>query len=691
MKKGFIIFNILIIFMHTAFSQNLSLIYNGFPILNNSVIQVNGDLSSLLLFKVSVKNNYTGALNVKVKKIQNSLVLGSENSFVFAGQCYAPSTSVSAPGVILASAIDTSFQADYYAYGNFGTSIIMYTFFNVANINDSVCVKVNFNTLTPMPAGVIIGSNAVCQNQTNITYKVPSITGATSYIWTLPNGFNGISSTDSITINIDTNASNGYITVKGHNSYGDGTPSLFYVYVNSLPYSAGIISGLSNFCQGQTNITYSTPLISNATSYFWTLPYGISGSSNTNSITINSSMSSLSGNITVKGINNCGNGITSTLPIIINTIPSSAGLITGLNNVCQNQTNITYKVPSITGASSYIWTLPNGFNGISSTDSIVIFLGINATSGNIIVKGNNNCGDGIASSLPIIVNPLPSNAGVISGLDKVCKGQTNITYNVPTISNATSYIWTLPYGVSGNSNTNNIIVDFDTNSISGNIKVRGENNCGYGVLNQAFIIVSPIPQVPNIIGQINTQPYSNELYSITQQLGEIYYWSATNGNIITGQGTSFVNIQWGNVGIGQVNVSVADSNNINCSSLSSLNVNIGGNGVKDFANIKTIKISPNPSTDFLFINNMNYLSTIFIYDLNGKLLIKKQGIENAQIPINTLSNGIYVIKILDKNGIFINKFYEGIILQSFNFTPTASTPSIFSNRSSKLYAMLLLE
>jgi hypothetical protein len=54
-------------------------------------------------------------------------------------------------------------------------------------------------------------------------------------------------------------------------------------------------------------------LITGATGYIWTLPSGayITAGDNTNSIIVDFSTSALSGNITVTGANNCGNGISS--------------------------------------------------------------------------------------------------------------------------------------------------------------------------------------------------------------------------------------------------------------------------------------------------------------------------------------------------------------------------------------------
>ena len=84
--------------------------------------------------------------------------------------------------------------------------------------------------------------------------------------------------------------------------------------------------------------------------------------------------------------------------------PDIAGSISGQGNVCQGQNNVTYTVPSISGATSYIWSLPSGATGSSSSNTINVNFSLNATSGKITVKGHNNCCDGKVSSLPIQIN-----------------------------------------------------------------------------------------------------------------------------------------------------------------------------------------------------------------------------------------------------------------------------------------------
>jgi hypothetical protein len=381
---------------------------------------------------------------------------------------------------------------------NYGTSAVSGNI-TVKGHNDcgDGIVSTKVITVNPLPvaAGVVTGFGTVCQGQNNVNYVVPSITNATSYSWTLPSGAIGISSTNSITVNYDASAVSGDITVKGNNGCGNGISSSKMITVNPLPVDAGTISGLETVCQGQNSVTYSVPLIINATSYSWTLPSGTSGSSTTNSITVNYGTSAITGDIIVKGNNACGDGLSSNKAITVNPLPLAAGIINGLTTVCQGENNVIYTVSSITNATSYSWTFPGGVTGTSNSNLITLNYGTSATSGIITVQGNNSCGNGIISNKSITVNPLPDTAGNISGLSIVAPGQNAVIYSVPSIPNATSYIWNLPAGATGISTTNSISVNYSNTASSGNITVKGHNNCGDGNSSSIAITVVCIQPV----------------------------------------------------------------------------------------------------------------------------------------------------------------------------------------------------
>ncbi|NLH52651.1 MAG: T9SS type A sorting domain-containing protein, partial [Bacteroidales bacterium] len=205
---------------------------------------------------------------------------------------------------------------------------------------------------------------------------------------------------------------------------------------------------------------------------------------------------------------------------MVNPLPNAAGTITGPTTLCAGST-ANYSVAPILNALSYSWTVPAGASITSGagTNNITVSFGTNASSGDITVAGVNNCGTGVPSSLAVTVNPLPGAAGAINGPTSVCQGQSNVTFSVAPIPNATSYVWSVPSGVSitSGANTNTIKVTFTEGAASGNFSVYGTNACGNGTPSPNFYVtVNPIPPTPTITLDGNTlissAPNGNQWY-----------------------------------------------------------------------------------------------------------------------------------------------------------------------------------
>lgn len=147
--KKISVFILALLTINFAFTQTMQIIYNGNTLPNNSTIDVTGFPNDQFAIHLFVKNISSVVKEVKFKKIEKSLVQDSENSFCFAGQCYDPTIYVS-PGfvTIQPNEIDSTCKPEYNAHGRSGTSQILYVFFNKNNINDSVCVTVNYTTST---------------------------------------------------------------------------------------------------------------------------------------------------------------------------------------------------------------------------------------------------------------------------------------------------------------------------------------------------------------------------------------------------------------------------------------------------------------------------------------------------------------------------------------------------------------
>jgi hypothetical protein len=214
---------------------------------------------------------------------------------------------------------------------------------------------------------------------------------------------------------VDPTATSGTITVYGNNSCGDGGSSSVNITVNPLPDSAGTIAGPDTVCQGQTAVVYTVPSIGNATGYNWSVPLGASivSGNNTNSITVDFSVTAVSGIVTVTGTNACGNGLAAdTLAITVNPLPGDAGTIAGDSSIqiCPMQTGVMYTTQLVPNAGSYSWTLPPGATivGGNGMDTIIVDYFTGAQSGLVTVTPVNACGNGATATWTVSVDTIPA-------------------------------------------------------------------------------------------------------------------------------------------------------------------------------------------------------------------------------------------------------------------------------------------
>jgi hypothetical protein len=398
-----------------------------------------------------------------------------------------------------------------------GTTHLIFTATNgTCSATDSVSIVIN--TLPAVP-GSISGLTTLCSGTTT-TYSVTNDPAATGYTWTLPGGWSGTSTTNSISATGSTNSGN--ISVTANNSCGNSATQTLAVTVNTIPATPGVISGATTICSGSSN-TYSVTAVSGATAYTWTLPGGWTGTSTTNSI--NTTADNTSGTITVTADNSCGNSTTQTVAVVVNTIPVSPAVIAGPSSMCEGN-SATWSVTSVPGATDYTWTLPGGWSGTSTTNSITATGSTN--SGNITVTVNNSCGNSAAQTLAVTVDLLPASAGAISGTTTICSGSTN-TYSITPVAGATSYSWTLPGFWSGTSTTNSITTT--ASGTSGPVSVVVNNGCGSSAPQTLAVIVNTVPVSPGTIaGTTTICSGSNNIYSIADVPDATSYtWTLPGG------------------------------------------------------------------------------------------------------------------------------------------------------------------
>jgi hypothetical protein len=287
-------------------------------------------------------------------------------------------------------------------------------------------------------AGIILVLRPIVPTTPTITNFTPTtacvggtvvITG-TNFTTATAVRFNGtaaaftVNSATQITTTVPAGATSGTITVT--NPLGTATSSTVFTLATSGPAAATAISGNTSVCQGQNSVTYTLPVIANAASYVWSYSgTGATITGNTNTITIAFSATATAGNLSVYGVNSCGNGTTSSLPITVNSLPTAAGPITGPASLCRGITSQTYSIPAIAGATSYVWAYSGTGATITGTgNSISISFSATATSGNLTVYGLNACGNGVVATRAITLT------AITTPMLEFTFGQNDTTYTI---------------------------------------------------------------------------------------------------------------------------------------------------------------------------------------------------------------------------------------------------------------------
>lgn len=490
----------------------------------------------------------------------------------------------------------------------------------------------------PLPgqAAKPIGVNEICINETNTEYITIGANKATSYIWEISPSEAGTITGNGLTATVywsNTYTGIAEVKVKGQNNGGIGEfsePIIISIHPSTV---AGILQGSASICEGQSTGTLLLEgNIGDIIKWQKRLNQG-NWEDVTDTNSIYNEIPLISGiwdyRVEVKsGV--CSSEFSTSASINVGDIPLSAGTISGLTTVCQGESAVIYTVPAIANATSYVWTLPNGATGSSTTRSITVNYGTAATSGNITVKGKNACGEGTVSTLAITVNALPSDAGIISGATTVCQGESSVTYTVPAITNATSYVWTLPNGATGTSTTRSITVNYGTSATSGNITVKGKNTCGEGAGFDLYITVNSIPDKP-IISFDGFVLHSDAL------MGNQWYNSggliedATEQQYtVTTQSTYYVIVSI-----------------LGCSSEKSNEIDVIGTNAELKTNGFKVTVFPNPTQDELTIvlKGSQELMNLKVLNSLGITVVTDQIVEESTINLSCFAPGIYYVKI----------------------------------------------
>ncbi len=235
-------------------------------------------------------------------------------------------------------------------------------------------------------------------------------------------------------------------------------------------------------------------------------------------------------------------GTVSTRTKVIVTVLSGAPttpVIEGNKALCAGETT-TYTVAAQEGVTTYTWTLPQGWTIVQGAGTETITLQAGNISGEIHVTAANSCATSGAATLAVTVEAALSN-NIIQGAQTICAGQApvTITGTQPAGGNGTyMYEWQssadginfIP--VSGDASTRNFIPGPlpETTYLR---RIVASGSCGQSISNTVKITVQALPATPAI-----TQDANQLTASVA---GAAYEWFF-NGKVIEGATTQTITI-----------------------------------------------------------------------------------------------------------------------------------------------------
>jgi len=212
---------------------------------------------------------------------------------------------------------------------------------------------------------------------------------------------------------------------------------LFSTNVFGTPPVADFTGTPLTACTGK-DVTFTSTSTGAITTYSWNFGSGATPATSTSAgpVTVQySTTGSKTVTLTVTGPSG-SNTMTKTAYITAVSGVGTVGAITGPATVCSGQTGRTYSIGSVSGATTYAWTVPSGFTITSGQGTSSIQVTPGSANGNISVTAGNGTCTSVSPNLAVVIStgvaqPVISPSGAV----QYCTGDVlQLTAAQPAIS-----------------------------------------------------------------------------------------------------------------------------------------------------------------------------------------------------------------------------------------------------------------
>jgi hypothetical protein len=237
----------------------------------------------------------------------------------------------------------------------------------------------------------------------------------------------------------------------------------------------------------------------------------------------------------------------------------------------------------------------------------------------------------------------PDTLSAIMGEQEICKG-TYQTFTTQPTDFAQYYVWTLPSGVIGVSDSTSIEVFISDQAISGEISVYAVNSCSQSEPQALSITVKDLPETPVIT-------LSGDI--LTSTPADTYQWYK-DAIEVTGATSQTYEVS----GFGEYYVRVTENGCL--SEPSNLIAITDVSAVEQVLENFIIEIFPNPSEGYISVNLDEKIFGEWIVEVfsnQGKKVFANsyQHINSVLIDVSGFQKGIYVVRVVAGNEISTRK------------------------------------
>ena len=545
----------------------------------------------------------------------------------------------------------------------------------VAFMQDDVTKEILQGTMVPIEnliplnasAGFSASSTQPCET-TTVDFYDESLGLVTSWNWTFEGGTPATSTEQNPVVTYNTPGLYDVTLEVDDGSTSDILVMPDYIEVITTPDQASAPTGPADLCSGGSGYTFTTAAVPNATTYAWTVSPSaagtISGTGTTATLNIAASYTG-SIDISVSANNICGNGIPSqAFPATAYLTPSAFWVSNG-SGYCEGTAGVEVTIDGSENGIDYELLLDGTSTGIlvAGTGSALSF-GLQTDEGIYSVLAfSDYCDATMYGTAYIYPMGAPGQAAVPYGQEMVCPGNV-VDYSTNGAADAETYVWTIAPAEAGtiSGTTVDATVEFSTTYTgTASISVQGINECGDGVVSDAFAVtVNEIPE-PVIEGNEYVFQNTTHTYSSADHAQASYVWTVSGGTIDDGQGTSEVTVTWGDPGTGYVNlteISAADCEGIAVEMV----VNIDPVGIEE-SFMNEISLFPNPATEQLNIELFSEKDaniTIQVVNQVGQIVINQvetltNGNNKTALNTSDLQNGYYTLKLIANDGTVVQE------------------------------------